>query len=71
VGQHITHCEACRNAWRVLGVDGRPRPNFSWSDPGETRTCREVLESEGVEFKGSGPAHNESKVDGAQLAARL
>jgi alkylated DNA nucleotide flippase Atl1 len=50
LGQHITGCEDCVNGHRVLGVDGRPAPGFIWSDPTETRTQREVLESEGVSF---------------------
>lgn len=71
VGQHIARCDICEHAWRVLGADGRPRPNFAWADPAETRTCREVLEDEGVGFTPAGAAENESRVDGPQLKARL
>lgn len=71
VGQHIARCDICTNAWRVLGGDGRPRPNFAWSDLAETRTCREVLEDEGVGFTSTGSAEMDNRVDGPQLKARL
>ncbi len=70
VGQHISRCEECSNAWRVLGADGRPRPNFAWSDPAEERTCRQVLEDEGVRFASSGTADSTQHVDSNQLRAR-
>jgi alkylated DNA nucleotide flippase Atl1 len=70
VGQHITRCEDCHNAWRVLGSDGRPRPNFAWSDPNETRTCRQVLEDEGILFTSAGAADPAGHVDAAQLEKR-
>jgi alkylated DNA nucleotide flippase Atl1 len=50
VGNHIRQCTGCPNAPRVLGSGGRPSPGFAWSDPGDTRTQQEVLESEGVRF---------------------
>ena len=71
VGQHISRCEDCEHAWRVVGVDGRPRPNFAWSDPTETRTCREVLEDEGVTFSPSGSAEPALRLGADQLRARL
>lgn len=52
LGQHIANCPDCPNAQRVLGADGRPRPNFAWADPTDTRTQREALEAEGVAFTG-------------------
>ena len=70
VGQHIKDCDDCQNAWRVLGVDGRPRKNFKWSDPGETRSCREVLESEGVTFSSSGSAEPARRLGPDDLKAR-
>jgi alkylated DNA nucleotide flippase Atl1 len=68
VGQHLVRCNVCEHAWRVLGSDGRPRPNFAWSDPADTRTPREVLEREGVEFI-SGAADPARRLGAAQLAA--
>jgi alkylated DNA nucleotide flippase Atl1 len=70
VGQHIAACADCVNAWRVLGADGHPRPNFAWSDPNETRSCRQVLEDEGVGFTGTGAADPARRVTGSELAAR-
>ena len=67
VGQHISRCEACSNAWRVLGADGRPRPNFAWTwDPTETRTCRQVLEDERISFGTSGAADTAQRISGDQ-----
>lgn len=71
VGQHVTRCAACDNAYRILGADGRPRANFTWSDPMETRTCRRVLEDEGVEFTSSGAADPKRRIDVEELMARL
>lgn len=50
VGNHVTKCPECANAWRVLGADARPRPNFAWTDLSDTRTQEEVLVAEGVAF---------------------
>jgi alkylated DNA nucleotide flippase Atl1 len=71
VGQHLTRCEEGENAYRVLGSDGRPRANFTWGDPTETRTCREVLEDEGVTFSSAGAADPAQRVATGQLRARL
>ena len=40
------------NGHRVLKADGSIAPNFAWLDPNETRSPREVLESEGLLFDG-------------------
>jgi alkylated DNA nucleotide flippase Atl1 len=50
LGQHVTRCEACPNAWRILGADGRPRPGFVWGDMTRTDTQQDVLAREGVRF---------------------
>jgi alkylated DNA nucleotide flippase Atl1 len=50
LGNHMASCDSCQNAWRVLGSDGRPRPNFGWSDANDQRTQQEALVEEGVEF---------------------
>jgi alkylated DNA nucleotide flippase Atl1 len=71
VGQHLTRCDDCENAYRVLGSDRRPRANFTWSDPAETRTCREALEEEGVTFSPVGAADPAQRVAADQLHARL
>lgn len=71
VGQHLRDCGDCEQAWRVLGVDGRPRKNFAWRDPTETRTCREVLEDEGVVFSSSGSADQARRLGADQLKSLL
>lgn len=71
VGQHLSRCDDCEHAYRVLGSDGRPRTNFTWADPAETRTCRQVLESEGVQFTASGAAEPMRRIGADQLRARL
>jgi hypothetical protein len=52
----------------VLGADGKPRPGFSWTDPGETRTQQELLEAEGVRFS-TGVADPSRHLDPDALAA--
>lgn len=70
IGQHIKRCTDCENAWRVLGSDGRPRPNFAWSDPTDTRKPRQALEDEGITFSTSGAADSARRLGSDQLAAR-
>ncbi len=48
LGQHITNCEECSHAWRVLDRDGRVASGFSWSDPTRTDDPADLLTSEGV-----------------------
>lgn len=50
LGGHVTACDTCPNAWRVLGADGRPRPGFRWSDEADHRSQEEALTAEGVAF---------------------
>jgi alkylated DNA nucleotide flippase Atl1 len=50
LGQHITRCGDCPNAWRVLGGDGRPRPGFSCGDPARAESQEAALSEEGVRF---------------------
>lgn len=53
LGQHVATCPVCPNAHRVLGSDGRPRPNFAWGDPTDTRSQEQALIAEGVRFTAS------------------
>jgi len=71
LGQHLAKCTECHNAWRVLGADGKPRPNFSWSDPTDRRTCREALEEEGIPFNSAGAADPAHRLAAPELRARL
>jgi alkylated DNA nucleotide flippase Atl1 len=66
LGQHIARCEACPNAWRVLGGDGRPRLNFKWSDPTDTRTQEQALVGEGITFT-AGAADPAKRLGPAEL----
>ncbi|MGH8931327.1 MAG: MGMT family protein [Egibacteraceae bacterium] len=52
LGQHISICTECPNTHRVLGAEGRSRPNYRWSDPTDTRSQQDALEEEGVAFRG-------------------
>lgn len=54
-------------AYRVLCADGLVSAGFHWSDPHETRTVREILESEGVAFTGGGRARPEHRLGPADL----
>jgi len=68
LGQHIAGCPDCPNAQRVLGADGRVRPNFAWSDPDEHRTPEEVLRSEGVLLQ-AGYAADSQRLNATDLQA--
>lgn len=70
LGQHIASCDACENAWRVLGAGGRPRPNFSWGDTADARTQEEVLDTEGVRFR-NGAADQTQRLAPAELNALI
>ena len=37
VGQHIASTPGLDNGYRVLGSDGKPRPDFHWDNPDDTR----------------------------------
>ncbi|MDP8970641.1 MAG: MGMT family protein [Actinomycetota bacterium] len=50
LGRHLSDCPHCPNAHRVLGADGRSRPNFRWEAPADTRSQQSALEEEGVTF---------------------
>jgi alkylated DNA nucleotide flippase Atl1 len=52
LGGHITTCQQCANAHRVLTSDGRVADSFRWSDPGDSRDPEEMLRAEGVSFDG-------------------
>ncbi|GMU40891.1 MAG: hypothetical protein AMXMBFR23_17570 [Chloroflexota bacterium] len=70
VGQHVTSCAACANAYRVLTVDGTVADQFRWRDETDERTPREVLEAEGIEFV-AGRASQHGRLDAHALRRRL
>ena len=58
-------------AYRVLRADGSVSAGFCWSDPRETRTVREILESEGVQFTSGGRARPEHRLGPGDLEDML
>jgi alkylated DNA nucleotide flippase Atl1 len=70
LGQHITTCPLCPNAYRVLGSDGRPRLNFAWGDSADSRTQEEALAAEGVRFA-NGKADQSQRLDAEALEGIL
>jgi alkylated DNA nucleotide flippase Atl1 len=68
LGNHIAGCPECLNAHRVLGADGRVRPNFAWSEPGEHRRPEDLLQDEGVHI-GNGMADPAKRLTAAELEA--
>ena len=50
LGGHFRTCTRCRNAYRVLDSSGSTSGGFVWSDPEDSRTQQEALESEGLRF---------------------
>jgi alkylated DNA nucleotide flippase Atl1 len=47
---HLGSCRDCENAWRIVGISGRPRRRFRWADPEDGRSQEEALTAEGVHF---------------------
>jgi uncharacterized protein with ParB-like and HNH nuclease domain/alkylated DNA nucleotide flippase Atl1 len=71
VGQHIANTPGLDNAYRVLGSDGRPRPDFRWESPDDQRDPVEVLREDGVSFEASGSARRSQRITAAELAALI
>jgi alkylated DNA nucleotide flippase Atl1 len=71
VGQHMANAADIDNAYRVLGSDGRPRPDFHWDDPLDERDVLEVLKADGVRFGVSGAADPAQRITGAELAGLI
>lgn len=70
LGQHVTRCDDCANAYRILGSGGRPAPNFVWGDPQRTDRVEDVLAAEGVTFA-NGVADPSQRLDAEALRALL
>lgn len=68
IGGHVTRCQECPHAWRVLGAEGRPREGFRWSRGDRAETQQEALEAEGVRFA-HGVAAAEQHMGGDDLRA--
>lgn len=66
LGNHLSTCIECPNAWRVLGSNGRSSPSFQWSSGDTDRTQEEVLVSEGLRFE-RGVADPEQRLSEAEI----
>jgi alkylated DNA nucleotide flippase Atl1 len=71
VGQHVANCPLLENAYRVLGADGKPRPDFRWNDPADPRKVTEVLRADGVRFLPNGAADPSQRITGAELTVLI
>jgi len=71
VGQHIANTPALGNAYRVLGSDGKPRPDFHWDSPDDTREVIAVLTADGVRFQVNGAAETTQRITAAELSALI
>ena len=70
LGVHVNSCPDCENAWRVLGMDGRPRRRFRWTDPDDERSQEDALTAEGVRFV-DGVADSGQRLSDEELADLL
>jgi len=71
VGQHLASDPNVINAHRVLGSDGKPRPDFRWTDPADPRDVADVLREEGIRFDRSGAASPSQRITAAELAVLI
>ena len=71
VGQHMANTSGLDNAYRVLGSDGKPRPEFRWEDPDDPRDPVELLREDGVRFEASGTADRSQRISAAELATLI
>lgn len=71
VGQHVANAPGLPNAYRVLGANGTPRPNFHWSDAHDNRDVVDVLTSEDVSFNGGGAAAQHQRIGAEELLALI
>jgi alkylated DNA nucleotide flippase Atl1 len=50
LGNHVTRCQQCTNAHRILTREGKVAENFAWLDPADERDPLVLLSSEGLAF---------------------
>jgi alkylated DNA nucleotide flippase Atl1 len=67
LGAHVATCRQCRNAHRILKVDGTTAPNFRWSDPDDDRDPLEMLQAEGALVNGKPDPARELSSDDLQV----
>jgi uncharacterized protein with ParB-like and HNH nuclease domain/alkylated DNA nucleotide flippase Atl1 len=71
VGQHIANTPGLDNGYRVLGSDGKPRPDFRWDSPDDLRDPVEVLRDDGVRFDASSAADKSQRITAAELSSLI
>lgn len=71
VGQHVANTPALGNAYRVLGSDGKPRPDFRWNKPSDSRIVADVLREDGVRFGAGGAADPSQRITAEELSALI
>jgi alkylated DNA nucleotide flippase Atl1 len=71
VGQHVANTLGLPNAYRVLGANGAPRPNFHWNDPDDDRDIVDVLMAEGIILGDSGAADQHQRIGAEELVALI
>ncbi len=71
VGQHVANTLGLPNAYRVLGANGAPRPNFHWNDPDDDRDIVDVLMAEGIILSDSGAAAQHQRIGAEELVALI
>jgi alkylated DNA nucleotide flippase Atl1 len=71
VGRYIASTTDLKGAYRVLGADGKPRPDFRWSDPDEDRDVIDVLSAEGIALTPAGAAEEAHRLRKDELEALL
>jgi uncharacterized protein with ParB-like and HNH nuclease domain/alkylated DNA nucleotide flippase Atl1 len=68
VGQHVANSPGLDNAYRVLGSDGKPRPDFHWARADDTRKLTDVLRDDGVRFLANGAADPSQQITTSELS---
>ena len=71
VGQHVANTPGLDNGYRVLGSDGRPRPDFHWDSPDDMRDVISVLTEDGVRFQVNGAAEMSQRITAAELSSLI
>jgi len=71
VGQHIANTPGLDNAYRVLGSDGKPRPDFHWDDANDSRSVVDVLKADGVRFDSNGAAEPSQRISASELVSLI
>ena len=71
VGQHVANTPGLDNGYRVLGSDGKPRPDFHWDSPGDLRDVISVLTEDGVRFNVNGAAEMSQRITAAELSSLI